>query len=152
MYPCIAAKYDMYLLLTPGVINISAVHFRRINGTTVQRASLMTGVGLSQLIFILVHFSPFIHSMNHGSSKIKWGQPRSKSASVMVLQSLKKHKQWSETSMLVAFEAAKNCIPILQAVREHGVPRSTLNDIGFLVELFMAQRQGLAPTYHSLKK
>ena len=65
--------------------------------------------------------------MNHSSNKRRQGQPQS----APVPKSPRKVttcKQRSEESMLVAIEAVKNGTAILQAAREHGVPRTTLYD------------------------
>jgi len=40
----------------------------------------------------------------------------------------KKQKQWSEQSMLAAIKAIEEGLPIYTSVREHGIPRTTLQD------------------------
>ena len=40
----------------------------------------------------------------------------------------KKRKQWSEQSMLAAIKAVQEGLPIYTSAREHGVPRTTLQD------------------------
>lgn len=57
-------------------------------------------------------------------------RPRSKSAPPVLRSPRRptKRKQWTAESMLGALAAVKNGAPILRAAREHGVPRTSLQD------------------------
>ena len=45
-----------------------------------------------------------------------------------LIEEASKEKQWSNESMLAALEVVKSGTPVLQAARENGVPRQTLDD------------------------
>ena len=58
----------------------------------------------------------------------KRGRPRSRSAHAVLRspKKQKKHKQWSEESMVATIDAVKGGESVLRAAKQFGVPRQTL--------------------------